>query len=187
LTAPYYECTVWFYEQETGKLYGDVTLVFTKNLHLMKKFIMLAVACLFFISAQAQVQQLTVINSSGCNVYFKAVGDVAGNGCNAAYVTGTTKQYGTGGIVNFDAGMLNMLCGTCTPGSLSMGDDIVALEIYDKDPGCGGTLIAVIGDPCYTGSTSTGTFTTYTIGCTPCGSISGTWTSTGPTSATVNF
>lgn len=155
----------------------------------MKKLI-LAALCLLAVSAQAQVQTLTVNNwNPTCDVYFTLRGNPSGGGCSASHRS-SLQVFVPGQTATFDAGSVpgGMNCGSCTPTTLAAGDDIVVARILDANPllGCTVTGAGVVGDPCFTGTTSI-TYTIQNSTCAACGSVTVVWTSTGPGAASLDF
>lgn len=149
----------------------------------MKKFIMLAVACLFFTAANAQVNFVDITNNTPYYVYVIFHGDVSGNGC-ANGATSMIKQIAPGAIFTTWPGHTGM-------GSLSMGDEIIGVDIYDSWYLCSYTMLGSVGESCFTGSTTYTTPYTTTQGssCAPsAGQVNSvTWTNVGGGTATLDF
>lgn len=140
----------------------------------MKKFMMLAIAGLFFSTAKAQVGATLVVNNyTNCQVHFMVVAKQASNCTGSEYVT-TIYSVGPNSMaVPFTAN--NAFCSACTPQTLSPGDDIVGAYIYDGDPNiCGSAaMVTYIGDAsCSSAVTTTSSgFTPLDI-IAPCSALS---------------
>jgi hypothetical protein len=143
----------------------------------MKKLILLTVVSLIFVSAKAQVQQITVNNNQNCDVYFVLEGCPNASGCSNGNVS---VQY------TFVAGQTQTFDGTAI--GLAAGDNIVIANIPDADfnVGCSPITTWQVTDACWSAISSV-TYTVLNNSCLPCGSIMAVWTSTSPTTATLDF
>lgn len=111
----------------------------------MKRTLMItAFLCLLSAFAYAQsYTTLTVNNNTPCVVYIVVGGNVSGSACPTAYVSNVIGF--PSGSTTFDAGNITggMKCSTCSPTSLSSGDNFNFVDIATSNP-VGMNMCAVI-------------------------------------------
>lgn len=152
----------------------------------MKKLFLFAFLIMMTSGIKAQVNNVTINNYTGADVYVVFYGDVATSGCTASY-TSFLKTL-VGGLTGFtvNCGNTTIKNGTLT---LTTGDEIVGVDVYDANPAtCTPTLIGSIGETCFSGSSSITTpYTTYDNTCTGATINSVTWNPAGPGTATLDI
>ncbi len=143
----------------------------------MKKLLIATVCSLLCMTANAQINDLYIYNTTTCDVFVAFRGDVSGSGCTNGY-TSYIKQIPAGASFMVNTGNTTLSKGSL---SLTTGDEIVGVEVYDMYGNCTPSIVDTIGESCYSVNTTIATpWTTYKTDCTTCGTINGaTWTNAG--------